>query len=101
MAVSIIQIIAIFTVPALIIKYRNFKLTKIIGMIGSAYLLGILVALIIFLFEKLGLHIRLNKDIGQIGRHAAIGIAIPLLLFSSNLRKRKSFQRLFLYPFLR
>lgn len=37
-----IQAICIFLVPFLIIRFRNNKLTKWIGTIGMAYLLGII-----------------------------------------------------------
>ena len=97
--VEAIQITVIFTVPALIIRYRNFKLTKLIGMIGSAYFLGILVSLIISLLSKAGVDININKDIGEIGSHAAIGIAIPLLLFSANLKEARKLSRTVLISF--
>lgn len=100
MLVSIVQIILVFFIPVLIIKYRNFKLTKMIGMIGSAYFLGIIVSLIMFAFGKIGLNIKFNKDIGEIGSHAAIGIAIPLLLFSSNLKETKKLSKVVIMSFL-
>jgi len=93
MTFSIIQLIAIFIVPLLIIKYRNFKITKLLGMIGTAYLLGIIVALVIFGLKKAGLNVNINKDIGEIGSHVAIGIAIPLLLFSANLKEVKKLSK--------
>lgn len=98
--IAIIQLIAIFLVPYLIIKYSNFIITKWVGTIGSAYFLGIMVALIIFVLNKLGLVITLNKDVGEIGSHVAIAIAIPLLLFSANLIEAKKLSKTVLKSFL-
>ena len=89
MVISIIQLVAIFLIPALIIKFRNNKLTKLLGTIGMAYLYGILVAVGIWVINLCGVEFSLNSDIGEIGSYAAIGIAIPLLLFSSNLAQIK------------
>ncbi|MBN2696741.1 MAG: DUF819 family protein [Bacilli bacterium] len=99
MTFSIIQVIAIFFVPYLIIKYHNFKLTKLLGTIGTAYLLGLIVALIIYLLNLAGIDLKPNKDIGEIGSHAAIGIAIPLLLFSANLKEAKKLSKTVLLSF--
>ena len=99
MVYSIIQVIAIFIVPFFIIKFHNFKLTKLVGTIGMAYLLGLLVALTIFALRKLGVDVQINSDIGEIGSHVAIGIAIPLLLFSSNLKEAKKLSKSVLLSF--
>ena len=99
MVYSIIQVIAIFIVPYFIIRYHNFKLTKLLGTIGTAYLLGLLVALVIFGLRELGVQITINTDIGEIGSHVAIGIAIPLLLFSSNLKEAKKLSKKVLLSF--
>ncbi|NLZ61173.1 MAG: DUF819 family protein [Acholeplasmataceae bacterium] len=99
MIYSIIQVIAIFIVPFFIIKFHNFKLTKLVGTIGMAYLLGLLVALSIFALRKLGVDVQINTDIGEIGSHVAIGIAIPLLLFSSNLKEAKKLSKSVLLSF--
>lgn len=95
-----IQAICIFLVPFLIIRFRNNKLTKWIGTIGMAYLLGIIFALIIFLFKKMGVEISLNKDVGEILSHVAIGISIPLLLFSSNIKQTLKLSKTVLLSFL-
>jgi len=99
MTYSIIQVIAIFFVPLLIIRYHNFKLTKLIGTIGMAYLLGLLVALFVFGLRKIGVNIIQNQDIGEIGSHLAISIAIPLLLFSANLREARKLSKSVLIAF--
>ena len=99
MTYSIIQVIAIFIVPYFIIKYHNFKLTKLLGTIGTAYLLGLLVALFIFGLRKFGVAVTINTDIGEIGSHVAIGIAIPLLLFSSNLKEARKLSKKVLLSF--
>ncbi len=100
MIFSIVQIISIFLVPVLIIKYHNFIISKLLGTIGSAYLLGILVAILIFVLNKLGVDIKTNSDIGEIGSHLAISIAIPLLLFSANLKEAKKLSKMVLLSFL-
>lgn len=99
MVYSIVQVIAIFLVPLIIIRYHRFKLTKLIGTIGMAYLLGLLVALIVFGLRKAGLTINQNQDIGEIGSHLAISIAIPLLLFSANLKEAKKLSKSVLVSF--
>jgi len=90
---SILQLLAIFLVPLLIIRSANFKLTKLFGTIGTAYLAGIFVALVVFALRKLGADIVLNADIGEIGSHAAIGVGIPLLLFSANLKEARKLSK--------
>jgi len=99
MIYSIIQVVAIFIIPYFIIKYHNLKITKLLGTIGTAYLLGIIVALVIFLLGKLGVPVSINKDIGEIGSHVAIGIAIPLLLFSANLKEARKLSKTVLLSF--
>lgn len=99
MIYSIIQVITIFIVPYFIIKYHNMKITKLLGTIGTAYLLGIIVSVIIFLLNKLGVSVQPNKDIGEIGSHVAIGIAIPLLLFSANLKEARKLSKTVLMSF--
>ncbi len=99
MIYSIIQVIAIFFIPLLIIRSHQMKLTKLIGTIGMAYLLGLLVALVIFGLRKLGLTININTDIGEIGSHLAISIAIPLLLFSTNLKETRKLSKSVLMAF--
>ncbi len=91
--ISVIQTIMIFLVPLLILKLRKYKFVKMIGMIGMAYLLGIVVALIVFVINKLGIDFNLNNDIGEIGSYLAISVAIPLLLFNSNLKETKKLSK--------
>lgn len=84
-AVSVVQVLAMFGLPLLIIKLKDKKPVKAIGTVGAAYLSGILIALIVFAVKKLGADFSLNADVGEIGSHAAIGVAIPLLLFGTDL----------------
>lgn len=99
MIVIIIQTIAIFVIPWLILKYSSFFLTKWIGSIGMAYLLGILVALLVLLVNELGVSFSLNQDVGEIGSHVAIAIGIPLLLFGANLMETKKLSQTVLKSF--
>lgn len=96
---AIIQILAIFIVPILIIRYHNLFITRWLGTIGSAYAIGILVSLAIFGLNKLGVNIKVNSDVGEIGSHLAISIAIPLLLFSANLKEAKKLSKTVLKSF--
>lgn len=96
---TIIQLLSIFIVPVLIIRYHNFFLTKFLGTIGTAYALGIIVALSIYILGILGVSIPLNEDVGQIGSHVAIAVAIPLLLFSANLKQAKRLSKTVLKSF--
>lgn len=84
-AVSVVQVLAMFGLPLLIIKLKDKKPVKAIGTVGAAYLIGIVIALIIFALKKLGVNVSLSTDVGEIGSHAAIGVAIPLLLFGTDL----------------
>lgn len=94
-----LQIVAIFFIPVLIIKFHDFKLTKWIGTIGTAYFLGILVALLVYLLGLLNINVSLNETVGQVGSHLAIAIAIPLLLFSANLKAAKKLSKVVLKSF--
>ncbi len=99
MIISAIQLIAIFVVPAIILKTRNGKLTRLFGTIGMAYFYGLLVAFAVWMANLLGADFKLNADIGGIGSYAAIGVAIPLLLFSSNLGEVKKLTKTVLLSF--
>lgn len=89
MIIIILQVFLLFLLPILIIRYSNFFITKWIGTIGTAYLLGIIIACIVYLVNVFGVSFHLNSDVGEIGSFIAIAIAIPLLLFSSNLLETK------------
>lgn len=97
---AIIQILAIFGIPLLLLSFRNLKIVKWLGMIGTAYGLGILVSIFFFILKKCGVNASLNTDIGEIGSYLAIGIAIPLLLFSTNLKEIKKLSKTVLLSFL-
>ena len=99
MVISTFQLVAIFAVPALILKYRDNKLTRLFGTIGMAYFYGILAAVAIYVLNLTGVDFALNCDIGEIGSYAAIGVAIPLLLFGSNLKEVRKLTRTVLLSF--
>ncbi len=85
MIVTVLQLIAVFAVPLLILRQREKGLVRTFGTIAMAYFWGIVLSLAVFLCRKLGLDIRLNADVGQIGSYVCIGLAIPLLMFGANL----------------
>lgn len=93
MVLNIIMLVLIFLVPIAIIKYSDFIITKWIGSIGSAYLIGIVLAMLIYFVGELGLDIRPNSDTGEISGIISISIAIPLLLFSANLIEAKKLSK--------
>ena len=95
-----LQILLIFFIPYMIIRFKDFKLTRMLGTIGMAYLSGLLIALILYLLNLSGLNITLNKDVGEISSFGAIAIGIPLLLFSSNLKQAKKLSKMVLLAFL-
>lgn len=99
MIVIILQIISIILVPFLILKYQKFVLTKWLGTIGTAYVLGILVSLILYLFNISGIAISLNQDVGEITSHVAITLAIPLLLFGANIKAASKLSKTVLISF--
>ena len=85
MFVTVLQLIAVFGVPVLILRQREKGLVHTFGTIAMAYFWGIMLALAVFLCRKLGWDIRLNADVGQVGSYVCIGLAIPLLMFGTNL----------------
>lgn len=87
--ISVLQLVAIFAVPALILKYRDRPLNRRFGAVGMAYFWGLMVALAVWLFNVLGIRASLNADIGEIGSYVAVGVAIPLLLFGCSLKQIK------------
>ena len=96
----ILQIIIIITIPLILIKFRTNKFVSILGTTGTAYLIGLILAGIIFILNKFNLKISFNKDVSEFGSHIAIGIAIPLLLFSTNLKSIKNLSKKSLGSFL-
>lgn len=99
MIVIILQIISIILVPLLILKYQKFVLTKWLGTIGTAYVLGMLVSLILYVFNISGIAISLNQDVGEITSHVAITLAIPLLLFGANIKAASKLSKTVLISF--
>lgn len=97
---DILHVLLIFVIPYLIIRFKDFKLTKIFGTIGMAYFFGLVVAGLIFLINKLGVSFTLSPDIGEVGSYAAIAIGIPLLLFGSNLKEAKKLSKPVLKSFV-
>ena len=89
----ILQILIILIAPIFLIKLRNSKFISFLGTTGTAYLIGILLALIIYLLNKFELNLSFNSDVSEIGSHVAIGLAIPLLLFSTNLKSIKNLSK--------
>lgn len=97
--IELIQLAMIFIVPILILRHSDWVITRLFGTIGSAYLLGIVVALFIYTLNRVGLTLTLSTDVGEIGSHLAISIAIPLLLFSTNLNEVKKLSKTVLISF--
>ncbi len=89
----ILQILIILIVPVLLIKFRRNKAISLLGTTGTAYLIGLILAGIIYLINKLGVKASFNGDVSEIGSHVAIGLAIPLLLFSTNLKSIKNLSK--------
>jgi len=96
---DILHIVLIFLIPYLIIRFKEFKLTKLFGTIGMAYFFGLVVAGIIFGLNKLNIDFHLSEDIGEMGSYAAIAIGIPLLLFGSNLKEARKLSKVVLKSF--
>lgn len=96
---AIIQILVIFGTPLLLLSFRNLKIIKWLGMIKTAYGLGILVSIFFFILKKCDVNVSLNTDIGEISSYLTIGITIPLLLFSTNFKEIKKLSNIFFYLF--
>lgn len=97
--IIVLQVILIFLIPYIIIRFKDFKLTKMLGTIGMAYLSGLFLALLLYLINLAGLNINISKDVGEISSFGAIAIGIPLLLFSSNLKQAKKLSKMVLIAF--
>ncbi len=97
---DILNVILVFVIPYLIIRFKDFKLTKLLGTIGMAYLVGLIIAALIFLLNVLNVDFHLNSDIGEVGSYAAIAIGIPLLLFGANLKEARKLSKPVLKSFL-
>ena len=91
--VAILQVVLMFVVPLIILKFKNTKFVKLAGTIGVAYLAGIIIALIRFGLSFAGVQIPINADVGEIGSHVAIALAIPLLLFCTDLKATKKLSK--------
>ncbi len=91
--IAIVQGLAVLAVPALVMRWRHNRLTRLIGTVGTAYLLGLLVAAGVWVLNLCGVEFALNSDIGEIGSYIAIGLAIPLLLFGTKLSEVKRLSR--------
>jgi len=98
--ISVLQLISIFAIPALILKYRDKPLNRRFGAIGMAYFWGLAVALGVYALNRLGVSFSLNADIGEIGSYVAIGVAIPLLLFGCSFKQIKRLTKPVLLSFL-
>lgn len=99
MSLKILQVILLLVIPYLIIRFKEFKFTKIFGTIGMAYFFGLVIAALILLLNKLGLNYKIDSDLGQTTSFIAIGIGIPLLLFGSNLKEAKKLSKTVLISF--
>lgn len=97
--ISVLQLIAIFAVPLLILRQREKGLVKLFGTIGMAYFWGIAVAAAVWLLNCCGVELTLNKDIGEIGSYVCIGLAVPLLMFGADLRSIRSLTKTVLLSF--
>ncbi len=91
--IAVLQLGLIIGIPLLIIRNDRFVLTKWLGSIGTAYVAGITMSLLLFALNRLGIDVVTNQDVGEIGSHLAISVAIPLLLFSANLQEAKKLSK--------
>ena len=86
MITLIFELLAIILLPIVILKYKNFVITKYVGAVGTSYILGLLLALSIYILNQLGITITLNTEVSEIISHIAITLAIPLLLIGANIK---------------
>ena len=91
--VVIMQVVLMFVVPLIILKFKDNKFVKLAGPIGVAYLAGIIIALIRYALSFAGVQIPINATIGEVGSHVAIAIAIPLLLFCTDLKATRKLSK--------
>lgn len=91
--ITILQVLIIFIVPYILVVKRENKGVRLLGTIGTAYFIGIVLSLVVFILRRLNVNINLNTDVSEITSYLAIGIAIPLLLFSTNLKTVKKLSK--------
>lgn len=92
-AIIIVQLLVIFILPYILMKVREKKAVKLLGTIGTAYFIGIVLSLLLFLLRRLNVNINLNTDVSEISSYLSISVAIPLLLFSTNLKTVKKLSK--------
>lgn len=88
MLVTIIQVLLMFGVPLLILKFKNCKVIKLFGTIAITYFAGIIFSLILYGLRLLGVEkAAANYTVGSTGSFIIVAIAIPLILFSSSINE--------------
>lgn len=88
MLVTIIQVLLMFIVPLVILRFRNCKFIKLFGTIATTYLAGIVFSLILWVMRSMGIEkAAANYTVGSTGSFIIVAIAIPLILFSASIKE--------------
>jgi len=95
MIIKLIEIILIFTIPLLILRFRSTKVISLISTVGAAYLAG----MIISIAASFVLPTR-DTSVSEILAYVSISLAIPLLLFSNNIKNVLRLSKTTLLSFL-
>ncbi len=91
----IVEILLMFGIPLLILRWRSSGLISVIGTVGAAYLAGLLYSLaatVVFPGR--------DTSVSEILVYVSISLAIPLLLFSGNIKNVRRLSRVTLTSFL-
>ena len=86
MVLTIIDIIFVFLMSFLILKFSRTKAVSFLGTVGSAYVIGILYSIIVFALRKAGIFESRDTTALELLGYLGIAVGIPLLLFSSNIK---------------
>lgn len=97
---DILNFVLLLAIPAVLIRWRNKKLIRLVGPIGMAYFLGLFVSILIYVLQNAGLSVQIDTSIGESLSFVAIAVAIPLLLFSANLGEARKLSKMVLKAFL-
>ncbi len=86
MVLAIIEVLFVFIVSYLILKFCKVKIVSTLGTVGTAYIIGICFSIIVTLLRKFGVVKSNDTTALELLGYLGIAVGIPLLLFSSNVK---------------
>ena len=86
MVLMIIDIVFVFLMSFLILKFSRTKIVSFLGTVGTAYVVGILYSIVVIALKKFGIFESRDTTALELLGYLGIAVGIPLLLFSSNVK---------------